>query len=1022
MQKSRISFSRTAMMASVASIALSTPALAQEANDQLPGGEATQEPNLIVVTGSRIASPTADSIQPLQVIDSAAIENSGVTNIQELLQENPAVGTPLFTPTNSAFANGALGLTTIDLRDLGTNRTLVLVNGRRVVSGLAGAAAVDLNVIPTQFLEKIDILTGGASSLYGSDAVAGVVNFVYKTDYEGLEIQGQYGQTDRGDTETYQVNGIMGGNFDDGRGNIMVHLGYSNNKGLLARERPNTFFDDFDAFAFDGIFLGNIDPSLFGQEVQPFFSSFPAQGRFDVFNTSGVGDDFTFDPNGALQNCFTTNGPSCTASIGSGTGPNGFNRQFYRTLSVPVERYVAAASANYEFADNINAFAEVTYVKTTASRLIEPYPAASGGISPIYPATGRAPIESFFEVDTDNDGIPDTTQILVNPFVPQAIVDASSDFDGDGLRDIGFTRRLLEFGERRGNGSRDFYRFVVGFDGTLADDRLRWDVSYNYGRSTENQVTGGQVNVPNFRSSFAAVPDVNDLDGDGNTTEAICADAQARAEGCVPVNIFGLGAVTPEALAYINAPGSYQTDIRQQVLQANLSGSLFDLPAGPVGFAVGTEYRKESSSDDYDILTNQGLNGNNLIPDTAGEFDVLEGYAEVRVPIFSGKPFFELLELGGAIRVADYSTVGSVVSYNGQVVWSPVDDIRIRGTYSRAVRAPSIGELFSAQSQTFPTGLNDPCAGIGASGDGALGDRCRAEPGVNQNIANNGGVFTITQADSQGISGFNGGNPNLGEETADSWTVGLVIRPRSIPALRNLTLTADYYNISVENIISAPGRGFILDQCYNKGNQAFCDLITRRAQGDSTNSPGSIELINAFNINGALQETEGLDVTANWFTPLGLSEDDRLNFSISYTHVFKHDFYAAVGEEADRQAGEIGTAKDRFTANLGYETGPFRVGFTGTYIGASTEDDQFCLAFGLDVGCFRQDAEFYLDAQVKWSIDDRFEVYLGADNLLDNDAPNLLTNTTFNSTGTDTAADVYDIFGRRYYAGVRLKL
>ena len=1030
MKRSGSSISRCALMTSVAALAFSAPVFAQDSNataaeqvNELPGENgAEQEPStLIVVTGSRIASPTADSTQPLQIVSSEAINNSGVSNIQDLLLENPAFGTPALSRTNSAFLNGALGLATVDLRDLGSSRTLILVNGRRVVAGSPGTSIVDLNAVPTQFLERVDVLTGGASSLYGSDAMAGVVNFIYKQDYEGVELHGQVGQTERGDMSSYQLNGVAGTNFDDGRGNLMIHVGYSKEGSLLANQRENTSVDDFDAFAFEAIFLGNIDPSLFGQSVAPFNSSFPPQGRFDVFGTAGSGDDFTFDPSGNLQNCFTTNGPSCTATIGSGGGPNGFNRQAFRMLAVPVERYVFAASGRYEFADNVNIFAEATYVKTSAARQLEPYPLSSGGSTPVYPATGRAPIESFYDVDTNGDGIPDTRQILVNPLVPQPIVDASADLDGDGLRDIGLVRRLVEVGTRGGSSARDFYRIVAGFDGTLFDDRFRWDVSYNYGQSTENQVTTGQFNVPNFRFAFAAVPDVNDVDGDGNVTEAICANDQARSEGCVPINVFGVGAITPEALAYVDATGSLQADIRQQVFQANLSGSLFDLPAGPVGIAIGAEYRKEQSVEDFDILTNQGLNGGNLIPDTRGEFDVLEGYAELRVPILADTPFFELLEVGGAIRVADYSTVGSVLSYNGQIVWQPIEDIRFRGTYARAVRAPQISELFSAQSTTFPTGLNDPCAGIGPTGGGAVADRCRAEPGVNQNIANNG-VFTVTQADSQGISGFNGGNPNLGEETAESWTAGVVIQPRSIDALRNLTLTADYYNISIEDVISSPPRAFTLEQCYNRGNPSFCNLITRRAQGDSTNSPGSIALINAFNINGALLETEGLDVTLNWFTDLGFTSDDRLDFSIAYTHLFKYNFFPAVGEAPDAQDGEIGTAADRFTSNLGYETGPFRIGFTGTFIGASTEDDQFCAAFGQPVGCFKQGAEFYLDTQLSWDIDDRFELYFGVDNLLDNQAPNLLTQTTFNTTGTDTAADVYDIFGRRYYAGIRIKL
>lgn len=978
----------------------SAPAVAQDA--EAASAEATsEEGQAIIVTGSRIASPTVESAAPLQIVDSQAIADSGITNVQELLLENPAFGTPALSRTNSAFLTSGTGVATVDLRDLGSDRTLVLINGRRVVAGLPGSSVVDLNMIPTQFLERVDVLTGGASAIYGSDAVAGVVNFAYRRDFEGIEANAQYGLTERGDDPRYQANITAGVNSGDGRGNIMVHFGYSNEEGLLSRERPNTFTDDFDLFRLSG------DPADFGTSSAPFFSSGPPQGRFDVLGTPGSGDDFTFGTTGVLQPCFSANGtPTCLNIDGNpASGPNGFNRQFFRTLAVPVERYLFATTGSYEFTDGVNFFFEGTYSKTSSEREIEPFFLSSGDI---FQTDGRVPLE-------DAAG-------NINPLIPQPILDASIDTNGDGLRDYAFIRRIVEFGPRFGSTDRDTFRLVVGFDGTLFDDRFNWDLSYNYGTTTENQRSSGQINTVNARLALNAIQDVADLDGDGDTTDAICADANARADGCVPFNVFGVGSISQAQLAYLNAEGSFQTDITQQVVQGNLSGSLFDLPAGPVGIATGFEYRKETSDEDLDALTNAGLNAGNAIGDTSGQFDVIEGYLEVKVPILADTPFFEILEVGGSVRIADYSTVGSVVSYSGTATWSPIEDIRFRGTYSRAVRAPNIGELFSAQSQTFPSGLVDPCTGLGATGGGAIGDNCRADPGVAANIATNG-TFTLTQPDIQGISGFNGGNPNLFEETADSFTVGAVINPRSIDALRNLTITADYYDIEITDVIASSPRQFTLDQCYGQGNQAFCNLITRRAVSDAQNSAGSIEFINAFQSNGAVLTTRGLDVTAAYRTSLdnlGM-EDASLSARISYNHIFQYDFQPAATAPADPQEGEIGTADHRFTANLAFDKGPLRWSWTGTFIGASTEDDQFCAAFGLDTGCFRQGAEFYLDTQINYDINDTFEFFVGADNLLDNDAPNLLSGTTFNVTGTDTAADVYDIFGRRYYAGMRFR-
>jgi len=1014
---------------------LSTAAFAQGA----PAEDASAE-DTIIVTGSRIASPQAESNAPLQVLGAVEIDQSGVSNVQDLLLKNPAFGTPALSRTNSAFLTSGTGVATVDLRDLGSDRTLVLVNGRRVVSSLSGSSTVDLNVIPTQFLERIDVLTGGASSLYGSDALAGVVNFVYKRDFQGLEGNAQYGLTERGDDIRYQANLTMGANFDDGRGNIMVHLGYSNERGLLSRQRRNTYLDDSDGAALSG------DLADYGTSVSPFLSGFAPQGSFTVgqrFNGDGdpIGSlyTFTYGPTGLLQPCFSSNGAGCVSAkpaivdnpdtpdvneaspavgnIGTGTGPNGFNRQYYRTLAVPVQRYNFAAVGHYDVTDNITMFFEGTYNKTRSSRIIEPFALASDGTTGVYPSSGKMPIENYIIAPNG------TTTIAVNPIVPTEILNLANDSDGDGLRDIGFSRRMTEFGPRSGQTTRDFLRFVVGFEGTLGD-KFNWDLSYNYGQVTENQVSNGQVNVVNFRNALAAMVDVNDVNGNGLTTDVICVSAEARANGCVPVNIFGEGKIDQKAVEYIAAQQSLQNSIKQQVIQGNISGSLFELPAGPLGIAAGFEYRKEESVEDNDALTNQGLNGGNKLPDTRGQFDVVEAYAEVKVPILADKPFFRLLEVGGAFRAADYSTIGTIYSYNVQGTWQPIEDLRLRATWARAVRAPNIGELFSGLSQTFPSGLQDPCDGIGATGGGALGDNCRAAAGVSANIAANGGAFTITQSDRQGISGFDGGNPNLKEEKSESWTVGAVLNPRSFDALRNLTLTVDYYNIKIDKVISTVGRGTILDQCYNQGNTALCDLIIRRPGATATNSAGSIEFINDFAVNAAKLETQGVDVTVNWFTPVNLFETEgRVNFNLAYTHLLQNDYTPLAGATVDRADGEIGTATDRFTGTLGYSNDKFKWSFTGTYISRSYEDDvSWCSGFGDgSPRCVSVPAEFYLDTQVAFTPVEKFEFYLGVDNLLDNKAPNLLSNTTFNTTGADTAADVYDIFGRRYYAGVRFK-
>jgi iron complex outermembrane recepter protein len=949
--------------------------------------EAPVSNEAIVVTGSRIASPNITSLAPVQVVGEQEINQSGAVNIQEVLNNNPTFGTPLLSTTTTAFLTSGTGIATANLRQLGENRTLVLINNRRVVGGLAGSAIVDLNDIPTQFLERVDILTGGQSALYGSDAVAGVVNFIYKRNFEGLLLEGQYGITEHGDDQRYQLSATAGGNFMDGRGNIMVHVGYSNDKGLLSRERADTRIDNISYMQFTG------DPNDYAVSYQPFFSSFPPQGRF-----STGGETFTFGPTGQLQPCFTTNGPTCSSDLGTGTGPNGFNRQFYRTLSTPVQRYLFAERSRFDVTDNISFVTEATYARTHASSQIEPFPLDSININPV---DATVPIQV-------TPGGP------CNPFVPAAICAAATDSNGDGLLDMTFRRRLSDVAVRSNDVNRNFFRVVTALEGKLFNDRFQWDIGYNYGTTNEQQHTTGQVNVRNFLSALSVTTDAN-----GNL---ICADPIAAAEGCVPLDIFGVNSITPAMNAWINADQQHNVTLRQQVWDANLSGSLFDLPAGPLGVAIGAEYRKESSTEDWDALTNEGLNGGNALPDTSGKFNVKEAYGEVNVPILKDLPFANQLSVRGAGRISDYSTIGSVKTWEIGADYAPIPDIRFRGTVAKAVRAPNIGELFTGPSQTFPVGLQDPCVGIGLTGGGAVGDRCRADAGVLANIQQNG-VFTLTQADIQGVSGFNGGNPNLEAETAKTYTAGVVIAPRSIEALRNLSLSVDWWHIKVDNAIALLPRQLILNTCFEEGLAASCALITRFQVATGAASAGALRFVNDFAINVASETRAGIDTVLQYRTGLGTLMGNPLNLNarIAYTHLTKGFRIPLPGEAPDRIRGEIGTPKDKFNATLGVDNRKWGMSFTGTYIGKSLEDDQFLESFGLSDNAVSIKPIFYLDGQIRFTPVKNYEFYVGADNITNVKAPLILSGSVFNTTGSNTDEAVYDVFGRRYYAGVRLR-
>jgi iron complex outermembrane receptor protein len=946
----------------------------------------------IVVTGSRIVSSNLESVSPLQIISAEDIKSTGAANIQDLLLQNPVMGTPSISRNNSNFQTSSVGVATVDLRNLGTSRTLVLVNGRRFVAGVPGESAVDLNSIPTQFIERVDILSGGASAAYGSDAVAGVVNIIYKKDFEGIEVGGQYGVSAESDDSETQFNVTMGVSTEDGRGNLMGHLAYSEQGAVFSRDRPN-LGADVDQFS-NAYFVDEVTGKDFFTPVSPFYSSFGPQGRFFAGDTQ-----YTYDTSGNLVEGWSTNGDSVC------NGPCGFNRSAYRTIAVPTERYLAAVVGNYEFTDNISAFIEGTVASTQTKSKLEPFPHSSGDV---YFDDGLVPIE-FMAFGSATP--------LRNPYVPDAIYNSAVDEDGDGLKDISYTRRLAEVGARGNVADRETLRVMTGLNGSFGDvgfgDNWNWDAYAGYGQTIESQVSSGQFNVQNWRYALEAVPDILDLDGDLDTTEAVCIDDVARSFGCVPINIYGAGSITDEMFNYVKAPGLLATFTSQKLAGLNLSGEVFDMWAGPLSMAIGGEYRKEFSRSEFDPLQQAGLNAGNAIPRTEGEFDVMEGYLEANVPILSD----DLLTARGAVRFSDYSTVGNTLSWNAGLDFKPFEQLRFRGSYAETVRAPNINELYSPPSQDFPTGLSDPCEGVTATTGGTLGERCLADPGVALNVATNGSM-TVTQADLQGISSFVGGNPNLGEETGKSITVGVVWTPEGVAVLENFGFTLDYSRIEIDDAIVSTPRQFILDQCYT-GDASFCDFITRRPQPAGPNSAGSLEFVDTGPSNSGGLFAEGIDLTVSYAQNIG---SGLFSANLAWTHVLDGYTIPLPGADKDPFAGEIGASEDRVFLAMNYTFGQFGFTWRQTYIGEAELDNTFLAGFDIAQGAKTGvDAVFYSDVQFQWRPSDMWEVYVGIDNLFDEDAPPIISGLPGNNTGTETDAGTYDPIGQRFYGGVRVK-
>lgn len=972
-----------AVRLAVAFGAVSAVSYAGTVSAQEAEAEEAKSVERIEVTGSRLRSTDLQGFSPVQVLDASDIDTSSVANIQELLLKNPAFGSPAISRTNSNFSTASAGVATVDLRNLGTARTLVLINGRRVVSGVPGDTAVDLNTIPTQFIERVEIMTGGASAVYGSDAVAGVVNFIMKKEFEGIEFDAQYGESSEGDAVERQFQFTTGSVSADGKGNVMLHGAYTEQGAVFSKDRARSATDIYSLGAGS---TGKAEDMF--TPIPNFLSGYAPQGRFFAGNQS-----FTYNAQGALV-------PWTSSAV------NGYNRNGERTIAVPTERYLLAGQGDYEFAEGWKSFIEGTYASTSTATQLEPFPFDTASI---YAQDGQMPIEFFdYAADPANPGS-FIRNLVVNPLVPQAIYNAATDTNFDGLKDIFFSRRLSDVANRGNVADRDTFRLVGGLEGELTDTWF-FDAYYGYGQTKESQVSSGQVNVLNFKSALEVVSD-----GNGGF---MCRDANARAQGCVPANVYGAGTLSDDAVKYIAAPGLLATFTSQKFAGFNVSGDIYELPAGIVGLAVGGEYREEYARSEFDPLQQAGLNAGNAIPRTEGEFDVSEVYAELNVPLLSGVTMAEQLNLRSAVRFSDYSTVGNTQSWNVALDWAPIDELKFRVIRALSTRAPNINELYSPDSQTFPTGLTDPCLGVTATSAGAKDDACRAAPGVLANIQANGS-FTLNQSDLQGITGFDGGNPDLTEEEGKSWTYGVTYSPEGM--LSNFDFSIDYFDIEIEDAIVGTPRQFILDQCYT-GDASFCSFIVRRAAAEGANSAGSIDELNSGVTNSGGFATKGVDFVVTHSKDLdevGLA--GQLNTRLSYTNLIDGYEVPLKGSEKDNFAGEVGAAEHKFFLSFGYTMNDFSLAWNTTYIGKSYLDDGFLSGYDLAPESVGVGSVVYHDINASYYIAEGIQLYAGLNNAFDKEPAPIISGLPGNSTGTETDASTYDPIGRRMYAGVRMK-
>jgi iron complex outermembrane receptor protein len=958
----------------------------------LASAESSQTLAEVVVTGSRIATPELESMTPVTVLSNQAIEASGALNISDFLRDLPSVGTSLLSTTNSNFLVNDSGVNSINLRNLGDQRTLVLVNSKRYVPGISGSSIVDFNTIPTDFIDHIEIITGGASAIYGSDAVAGVVNVLYKTNFEGLQFRGQAGQTGDRDDARYGGGLLAGSAFDGSRGHFMLDLSYDRDDGLWSRQRSRS--------AVDQSVLG-------GVLVKPTYSSYAPQGRFEYSSLLGDVDNvFTFNPDGSLNNGFSS-------------AANGFNRNAWRRISVPTDRTLIASTMNFELAEHHEAYAEVTYGYNHTQSNIEPF-ALAGANSP------GAVYGTAADANGDLIAMPITNAYLQTLPVLAPVLQTINQFNGTGANCVGtaatnpaydcinyinFRKRLVDIAARGNEATRQTMRALVGVKGDVPLGDWKYDVTFSYGRTTDAQFTTGQVNLANVRAALDSVVDPA-------TGKIVCRDPVWQSLGCVPLNLFGFNSITPAAAAFINANVTRNAKIQEQILSASAQGSVGSLPAGKPQLVVGVEQRKDQSEEIWDPLTNEGLNGGNQLPNVSGAITVKEAFVEAQVPILKDLPGAEALDLNAAVRHADYTTIGSVNTWKSGLDWAPTRDLRFRGVYSVAIRAPNIGELYGGQSETFPTGLVDPCDGITAATAGQFPAACTKFPGVVSAIAN-GGQFKYTFLDYQTINGFVGSNPNLKQEKAKTETIGIVLTPRALP---HFNATFDYYDVKIDGAVSVVDFQTEINNCLASG--AFCDSVLRNG------TSGKLQTVNQLNLNVAEIHTRGIDSVLRYGWDFGAI--GALTLQLSETHLLKLEqavpgvpLLDNVGELNSGANGRLGSGfKDRGTLTAVYDIGSFEATWRVNYLSSINDTNPTAGSTVISALYNSVPAYVYNDVQLRYTFNEKkhSSVYIGANNLFNKQPPFLPSGMASEITGTETAADTYDVFGVFLYAGVEVKL
>lgn len=982
-------------MQTIRSVLLCATAVAGALTAAPPALAQDTEVSEVVITGSRIARQDYVSESPIVTLGQDQIVATGMVTVENTLNLLPQ-----FTPSNGAGTNTTNFVTTpgqayANLRGLGPTRTLVLIDGRRAVAGNPNAV-VDLNTIPTFLVENVETITGGASAVYGSDAIAGVVNFKLKRNFEGFQVDAQVGQTGGNDAGQQSISIGWGKSFE--RGNIAIAGSYDRREGLVASDR------DWAAIGYSVLTTG-LTPSgaatIPDGRYDPTSNSggagnLPSQAAIDaVFARYGVApgtvarnSNVSFNADGTLFTTAPVRNYRGVQMAGFDLANYTFNSADYRYLNLPLERWSAFATGHYDLGGGIEAYGTASYTTYNVSRQLGPASASDG-----------APPGPDIVVPVTNPFIPaDLRELLASRADPTAVF---------------YPRRAFkEVGGRLSENTYETFQLVGGLRGDLAIKDWKWDVYAAYGQMNHTENQSGNVSRAAIRAlTFAA---------DGGV--AICGG----------FNIFGAGKISPGCAAYIARDVSNETTIKQTVLEGYVTGSLFDMPAGAVKFSLGGQYRK----DDFNYAPDAKLQGPDLVGfnpavPLSGEVSSKEAYAELLVPLLSDMPLIQSLDVTLGARIADYNTVGTVNAYKADMTWRPHADLLIRGGYQRAVRAPNIAELYSPQSLGFSsigtpgagTTAGDPCDVRSSYRTGSNAAQVRTlclAQGLSPAI-----IDTFQQASTQ-VEILGGGNPGLSEEKSDSYTVGLVWSPKlDAPLLRRFSVALDYYKIDLKDVVGSLTVPTITGACFNAdgsnpgldASNFYCQQFTRLANGNITG-------VLVTQVNLAAWKTSGLDAQVDWGFDLGdLGFGDGagtidVNFVLSRLETFQKQARpgAAFVENGGAIGGDLsGGAYPKWKSVL---SATHRIGGLSTtlrwrHIDSMTDFRNVPTYSPTAISTPNYDI---YDAMVSYAFNEKVTARIGVNNIEDKDPPLF---TSYSNSNTDPST--YDVLGRRWFVGINAK-